>query len=230
MVMRLLSLELKRRWLARSAPEGPLRNLYEVPLPSSTQDWREVDFLAVDLETTGRDPLGHDIVSAGWVELRAGGIVLASAERRLVQPSRAMPEESAIIHAITDDEAAAGEPLPAVLAKLLESLTGRVLVAHYSPTETGFLDAACRRCFGTGLVVPVVDTLALARRQLERRKEAPERGALRLAALRERYDLPQYAMHDALGDALAAAELFLAQAEELSGGDPLPLGELLAGR
>jgi DNA polymerase-3 subunit epsilon len=227
--MKLLPLELKRRWLARSAPEGPLRAFYEVPLPSATLDWREVDYLAVDLETTGRDPLGHEIVSAGWVELRAGGIVLGSAERRLVRPSRAMPEESAIIHAITDDEAAGGETLTAVLGSLLESLAGRVMVAHYSATETGFLDAACRRCFGAGLVVPVVDTLRLARRQLHRRNESPARGELRLVALRERYDLPVYAMHDALADALAAAELFLAQAEELSGGGPLQLRGLLAG-
>jgi len=35
-------------------------------------------------------------------------------------------------------------------------------------------------------------------------------------------------MHDALGDALAAAELFLAQAEELSAGERLPLGQLLS--
>ena len=187
-----------------------------------------MDYLAVDLETTGRDPGTDEIVSAGWVELHGAVIQLGTARRRLVRPSRAMPERSAVIHAITDDEAAGGEPIESVLAELLEALAGRVLIAHYTPTELGFLDAACRRAFGVGLLVPAVDTLHLARQCCARRGSRPARGELRLDALREHYGLPPHAIHDALGDALAAAELFLAQAEELATGGSLRLGSLLS--
>lgn len=224
---KLLPLGLRRRRLARSLPPGPLRDFHAVDLPPGGTDWRAVEFVALDFETTGSDPRSEDIVSAGWVVVRDGAIDLATAARRLVRTSKPMPERSAVIHAITDDEAAGGESLFTVLEDLLGILSGRVLVAHYATAERGFLDAACRRCFGDGLVLPVVDTLQLARLRLEREGRELVRGDLRLDALRARHGLPDHAMHDALGDALATAELFLAQAEHLAAGEPLPLRSLV---
>jgi DNA polymerase-3 subunit epsilon len=223
----LLLLGLRRRRLARSLPPGPLRDFHSVAFPPAGADWRSVEFVALDFETTGSDPQTEDIVSAGWVVLRHAAVELETATRRLVRPSKAMPERSAVIHAITDDEAAMGEALATLLADLLGILAGRVLIAHYAPAERGFLDAGCRRCFGAGLVLPVVDTLQLARSRLEREGRELVRGDLRLDALRVRYGLPHHALHDALGDALATAELFLAQAEHLAAGEPLPLHALL---
>ncbi len=223
----LLPWEWRQRRLARTAPAGPLRRFYEAPFPAARADWRSLEYLALDLETTGTDARTEQIVSAGWVVLRGPSIDLSTATRRLVRPSKAMPEASAVIHAITDDEAAAGEPPCRVIEELLGELEGRVLVAHYAPTERGFLDAACRSCFGGGLLVPTVDTLALGHRAAVRRGRDPARGGLRLAALRARYNLPAYASHDALVDAMAAAELFLALAAEMQGGAVLPLKALL---
>jgi len=223
----LLPWDLRRRRLARSVPAGPLRRFYEVPFAAPRADWRSLEYLALDLETTGTDPRTEEIVSAGWVVLRGPSIDLSTATRRLVRTSKAMPERSAVIHAITDDEAGAGESPSAVLDDLLGALQGRVLIAHYAATERGFIDAACRRCYGAGLLVPTVDTLALAHRSCVRQGREPVRGELRLAALRERYNLPAYASHDALVDAIAAAELFLAQMEELAGAGPVPLKAFL---
>lgn len=224
----LLPWDLRRRHLARSVPAGPLRRFYEVPFPAPGADWRSLEYLALDLETTGTDPCADEVVSAGWVVLHGPSIDLSTATRRLVRASKPMPERSAVIHAITDDETGAGESLCAVLEDLLRDLQGRVLIAHYAATEHGFLDAACRRCFGGGLLVPTVDTLALAHRSCLRQGRQPVRGGLRLAALRERYNLPAYASHDALVDAIAAAELFLAQMEELAGAGTAPLKAFLA--
>ena len=224
----LLPWDLRRSRLARSVADGPLRRFYEVPFASPRADWRSLEYLALDLETTGTDPRAEEIVSAGWVVLRGTSIDLSTATRRLVRTSKAMPERSAVIHSITDDEALAGESLLAVLEDLLGQLQGRVLIAHYAATEFGFVDAACRRCFGAGLLVPTVDTLTLAHRSCVRQGREPVRGDLRLGALRERYNLPAYASHDALVDAIAAAELFLAQMEELAGAGPVPLRAFLA--
>jgi len=227
-LLSLLPWDLRRRRLARSVPAGPMRRFYEAPFANPRADWRALEYLALDLETTGTEPRSEEIVSAGWVVLRGPAIDLSTATHRLVRTSKAMPERSAVIHAITDDEAGAGEPLHAVLEELLGDLQGRVLIAHYAATERGFLDAACRRCFGGVLLVPTVDTLALAHRSCVRQGREPVRGGLRLAALRERYNLPAYASHDALVDAIAAAELFLAQMEELAGAGPAPLKAFLA--
>ena len=193
-----------------------------------TANWRDVEYLALDLETTGRDPRTEQIVSAGWVEVRHAAVDLGTARRRLVRTSKAMPERSAVVHAIMDDEAASGEPLGDVLADLLAALAGRVLIAHYAATELGFVDAACRSCFGVGLVTPAVDTLQLAEKELARLGQPRVKGQLRLGALRDVHNLPRHTMHDALSDAVAAAELFLAQMETLDAAGPVTLRTILA--
>lgn len=227
-LLALVPLQLRRRRLARTLQDSPLRRFYETPLRSTRSDWQEFEYVALDLETTGTDPRTEEIVSFGWVLLRGAAIDLSTATRRLVRTSKAMPERSAVIHAITDDEAEAGEPPCKVLESLLGVLAGRVLIAHYAATEHAFVDAACRRCFGGRLLVPTVDTLYLAQRRFAWQRREPARGDLRLAALRERYNLPVYPAHDALVDALAAAELFLAQVEELSASGAVPLKAILA--
>ena len=62
-----------------------------------------------------------------------------------------------------------------------------------------------------------IDTLRIAQRRFARHNQVLKTGDLRLFNLRRRYQLPQYKAHNALTDALAGAELFLALAAE--GGD-----------
>ena len=98
-------------------------------------------------------------------------------------------------------------------------------MAHHARIERTFLDAACTRLYGGTLPnLKFADTLALEKRSLdpagERRfqagRPAPVGGAL------ERYGLPRYKAHNALTDALAAAELFLAQAGHAAGRGTCP--------
>jgi DNA polymerase-3 subunit epsilon len=67
----------------------------------------------------------------------------------------------------------------------------------------------------------VVDTFELERRVVAGGWGAePARGALRLWTARERRGLPVYRAHEALTDALACAELYLAQRAELEAAAP----------
>jgi DNA polymerase-3 subunit epsilon len=226
----LFSLDYRRRRLVRRAPAGPARDFLSTPFPETKTDAREAEYVALDLETTGLDPQGDEILSFGWVRMRGHLIDMSTAQHRIVRPSRAIPERSAVVHGIMDDAAAEGEPLEAPLTDLLHELAGRVLIAHHARIETGFLAVASWRLFGTKLVVPTVDTLQLALRDLERRNQSYRSGDLRLDALRSRYNLPRYKAHDALVDALAAAELFAAMLAERDNGRPLPLRQFLVER
>lgn len=199
----------RRRLLAR-APAGPLRDFLAVPPPDPDRRCDAIPWLALDLETTGGDPARDEIVSFGWVCADGARIDLGTARHRIVRLAGAMTPTSATIHRITDDEAAAGAAPEAALRELLAALAGRVLVAHHARTELGFVAAACRRVFGGDIAIPAVDTLTVAGRRLTRPGKPPPPGSLRLGALRRRYGLPRYPAHDALADALAAAELFLA--------------------
>jgi DNA polymerase III subunit epsilon len=227
-MLKVLLLDWRRRLLLRKAPPGPLREYLARPFPLAGTDWRSVDFLAVDLETTGLDQRKDSILSVGHVTLSGGAIVLATAAHRVVRFVGDIPAASAVIHQITDDQAALGEDLEVVIADLLRVLSGKVLIAHHAHIETTFISRACRQVYGVGFVVPVVDTQVLAQRQLERRQIAYKGSDLRLHALGERYNLPRYAAHNAFYDALSAAELFLAQVANLGEGRLLPLRGILA--
>lgn len=228
MPVRTLLLDLRRRLGLRKAPAGPLRDYLAVEFPNPSRDYRNLDYLAIDLETTGLDPKRNGILSVGYVAVRGNRIDLGSARHRLVLADRAIPEASAIIHQITDDQAAHGEPLRIVIEDLLGDLAGKVMIAHHAAVERAFLDVACRHLFGAGLLMPIIDTQALARRSFERRNASYKGSDLRLHALGERYNLPRYGAHNALNDALAAAELFLAQAAYLEGRRGAALRDLLS--
>jgi DNA polymerase-3 subunit epsilon len=210
MWQRLLPLDFRRRRLLRSVPSGPLRDYLAIAFPERSTDYREIEFVALDLETTGLDCRRDEILSIGLVSLKAGRIELATAEHHLVAPQGLIPETSATLHHITDDTAAAGKSLSEVLPSVFSRLGGRVLLGHHVGLEHAFLDAACRRLYGAGFLAPLADTEVLVQHWLERKNEAFGGHELRLHALRERYGLPRYKAHNALIDALATAELFCA--------------------
>lgn len=223
----LFGLDFRRRRLLAKAQSGPLRTFLEVPFPDKATDFRRVPFVALDLETTGLDPRRDEILSVGLVALQNHRIDLATARHYLVTPSGAIPEASAVIHQITDDRAAQGRPLAEVMAEVLPQLAGRVLIAHHARIERLFLSAACERLYGSPFIMPVADTEALVRRSLDQLNRPYKAGDLRLNALRERYALPRYGAHNALSDALAAAELFVAYSARHSPDRGAPLRRFL---
>ena len=210
MWQRFLPLDYRRRHLLRNVPPGPLHDYLAAPFADPGSDYREIEFVALDLETTGLDSSRDEILSIGLISLKAGRIELATAEHYLVTPMRSIPERSAIIHRITDDTAAGGNELAAVMPSVFSRLCGRVLLGHHVGIERAFLDGACRRLYGSGFLIPLADTEFLTHRWLEQRGHTFAGSDLRLHALRERYGLPRYGAHNALTDALATAELFCA--------------------
>lgn len=218
---RFLGADFRRRRLLAKAPAGPLRDYLATPIPAKESASGEVAYLALDLETTGGDPEHDEIVSFGWVAVNGKRIDLATAQHRVVRLRAAISPTSAVIHHITDDEADRGCRLEQALTELLQALAGRVLIAHRVETELDFVGHACARVYGGRIVIPAVDTLQIAIRKQQRRQQIPRRGSLRLHALREKYGLPRYRAHNALSDALSAAELFLAQQADAPGATPL---------
>lgn len=224
----LFGLDKKRRRLLKQVPEGPLRDFYEISFPDPDRDWRRVDYLPIDLETTGMNPKKEEILSVGYTTIRGQCLRLSDSTHYLIRPSRDIPESSAVVHGIMDDAALSAEIMEEVLPRVLRALAGKVMVAHFAQIETRFLSEACQRIYGFPLICPVVDTLDLEARVLRYTGRIPKQGELRLAALREKYGLPRYPAHNALTDAIAAGELFLAQAAYRANSKPLNLKSLLA--
>ena len=227
--MKLLSrLERTRKRLFDRAPLGPGRNYLEGAWPSEDAMTQNCPLLALDLETTGLNPAESDIVSIGWALVDAGKIDLSTARYSLVRPRAALTPSSVAIHGISDDQAALGEALDRVLGELLTDLRGRVLVGHHVGMDAQFLATACRNLGWGTIRFPALCTLHLAERRARRRQAALPAGALTLGGLRRSFGLPNYPEHDALWDAIAAAELWFALEAEISGGaSQLRLGSVL---
>ncbi len=220
------SLEAKRRRALQRAPAGPMRDFLAAPLAAPDTPCAAAEIVSLDLETTGLDPTRHHILSMGLVEIRQQTIHLDSAWHRLIRQHDELPAESVVIHRITDDQAAAGMPLEETLPQLLARLAGRVMLVHFARVEQRFLDAACRRLYGAPFLIPTIDTLVLAQRYLSLRNHSIQAGDLRLFNLRPRFGLPRYRAHNALSDALATAELFLAMSAEMAPGDSCRLKKM----
>lgn len=216
---------LRRRRAVRRLPDGPVRRYLEVPGPGHATPLGELRLLAVDVETTGLDPRRDRVLSVGFVPVDGDRIVLGGAGSVLVRAGGEGSDDdgvgqSATVHGITDDDVAGGVSAEHALGMVFEALVGRVLLAHHSRIEIDFLGALCRRAYGVRPPLQAVDTLGLQRRVAGARIDmgfAAERVGedLRLWGARERFGLPRSRAHDALGDAVACAELYLAQVAEL---------------
>nr|WP_086940872.1 3'-5' exonuclease [Thaumasiovibrio occultus] len=204
--------------LASNAKDPRLVKFYQAGAVAKDTPLAEVPFVSVDFETTGLNSAEDRILSVGLVPFTLARIQCNGSAHWVVNPNRPLNEESVVIHGITDSDVEHAPRLNAIIGPLLEALAGKIVVVHYKNIERQFLDTAMQYLIGEGIQFPVVDTLdieyALQRRQTSGwwsrlRGKKPE--SVRLGKCRERYGLPAYQPHHALTDALATAELLIAQ-------------------
>jgi DNA polymerase III subunit epsilon len=174
-----------------------------------TAHWRAARFLAVDVETTGLDPRADEVVSFAAVPVEGGRVRASDAVSGLVRPSFPPPGPSVEIHGLRGADLAAAPPPGEALAPLAAALRGRVPVAHAAWVERSFL-----RPQGVGMPRRVLDTAVLWRALCVQRGEG-DPGWRPLTELAEALGLPAHRPHDAEGDALTAAQVFIALATHL---------------
>jgi DNA polymerase-3 subunit epsilon len=170
-------------------------------LRARTNPFAGIDFVIVDVETTGWDPQEATITEIGAVRVSGGQV--CGQFSSLINPGGAIPASVAALTGIDDAMVAAAPPLRSVLPRFLAFASGGVLIAHNAAFDVGFLTAACQSC---GLPWPgfrVLDTVELARRVL-REDEVPD---CKLATLAAFFGARTRPRHRALPDALATAEV-----------------------
>jgi DNA polymerase-3 subunit epsilon len=178
--------------------------------------WDSVTYWALDLETGGLDPRSDPILSVGMVPIRAGAIRLGEAFQTLVRPeeAEAIDPSSMQAHHLLPGDVRDAPLLVTVLAHVDRRLREGALLVHQAALDVPFLRRAYKRSGLRWPDPPVVDTVALLLKAAKRARfvnpDAPEQEPeLNLTAARRRLGLPDYGAHDALTDAVAAAELFL---------------------
>ncbi len=223
----LIGYEAQRKKLLKKTPKGALYDFLSVPFPDPKTPISELPILSVDFETTGLNAKADKLLSVGFVEINSLQIQLSTCYHQIIKTKASLEESNVIIHHITDEQKDQGKALRIVVEKLLKALAGKVMLAHFARIERQFLTQACLELYGMSPVFPIIDTLAIAKRRLDKHDIAYDPSELRLSNLRSKAELPDHFAHNALNDAIATAELLLVQNSEISSSKEITLTELL---
>ena len=150
------------------------------------------EFVAFDLETTGLSARNDRIIEIGAVILKNGKEI--ERFQTFVDPQRPLERKITDLTGITDDMLRDAPKIEEVLPKFLEFVGGRVLVAHNSKFDTGFIRAECERQ-GYTYDLTDADTLALAQQLM------PQLGKYKLDVVAKALCLPNFNHHRAADDA-----------------------------
>jgi len=219
--------EAKRKRLLKKIPDGPLHDFLSVPFPALDTPIAQLPILAVDFETTGLDAKVDKLLSVGFVLMEQEQIKLNTSYHQIIKTKKQLEESNVIIHQITDAQKEQGQPLRTVVEQLLKALAGKVMLVHFARIERQFLQQACIELYGVAPDFPIIDTLVVAKRQLDKRDVAYDPSELRLSNLRHQYKLPDHHGHNALNDAIATAELLLAQMANRASNNKISLKDII---
>jgi DNA polymerase-3 subunit epsilon len=194
-------------------------------MPPALTPWREAELCVIDLETTGLDAATDEIISFATVPIVGGRARPGDGTYRLVRPHRMPEAETIVIHGLRSEDLVAARTLSEVLDDLLAAITGRPIVAHVATIEERFLTGALSAA-DIELRNPLIDTAKLAT-ELFARRDRPAPDPIALAALAGALGLPVHRRHEADGDALTTAQVFLALATQLDSYEPQTIGSLV---
>ena len=165
-----------------------------------TQNMRfDEEYVAFDLETTGLNSKTDRIIEIGAVIMKQGREI--DRFQTFVDPERKLEKKIVDLTGITDDMLAGAPKIGEVLPKFLEFVGGRVLVAHNSDFDTGFIRAECARQ-GLSYDLTAADTLILSQNML------PGLNKFKLDIVANALSLPEFNHHRAADDAVTCGMIF----------------------
>lgn len=211
----------KNKWLS-AAKKTVFSPLYHEAFPTGSQSIRNTTFLAVDCEMTGLDPKKDSLLSIGWIEISNHRVKLSSANHMLVYAENSVGA-SAKIHGLRDNQLAGAASIGKVLSIFTRDACGKILIFHHAHLDLAFLQKAALETIGCPLLFPYIDTLQIEKSRLAMQNRSD---SLQLNLCRQRYNLPPAFEHNALDDARATAELFLAQTASMNPKTDLQLKDL----
>jgi DNA polymerase-3 subunit epsilon len=162
----------------------------------------DAELVVFDLETTGLSARRDRLCEIGAVRVRA--LEIADTFETLVNPGTILPASIARLTGIRDTDLRRAPRPEAAVRRFLAFAGDAPLAAHNARFDVSFLDGEVERLSGRRVAAPVLDTVWLARRLLQRRSER-----FSLASLAHFFGTATSPCHRALPDAVATAEILV---------------------
>lgn len=174
---------------------------------------------AVDTETTGPDATKARVIQIGAIGIAHGKVVRQPRFDLLIDPGEAIPSEASLVHGITDGDVDGAGSFPDAWAQFQEFVGDRILVGHSIGFDLAVLERECRRA---GL--PWKKPRALCVRLLATLAN-PNLADHSLETIAAWLRLEIAGRHSALGDAIAAGDIFAGLIPKLRKRNIRTLGE-----
>ncbi len=166
-----------------------------------------LDFVALDVETTGLDEKRNEITEIGIVRFRKG--VLVAEYSSLVKPKEKISEYVSNMTGITNEMVSHAPDFEEVVQEMLEFIGDDLVVGHNIKFDIGMLDQALIRIDKPVLGNVVLDTLDIVSIL------NPTGSSFKLSHLAKVYGVLEENVHRAKDDSLMTANLYLRLVEEI---------------
>lgn len=171
-----------------------------VILNGNDVDVEENSYVVVDLETTGLHPMFNEIIEIGAIKVKDGETI--DEFHALIKPKEKLDSFTTQFTSITDEMLQDQPSIEEVLPKFLNFCKGSVLVAHNANFDYRFLRYYTKKICGIDWHLPVIDTLALAKRLVRL-------SSYNLEKLVSHFKIGSFKHHRALEDARVTTKVFL---------------------
>ncbi len=161
-----------------------------------------ITYTVLDTETTGLDPLTDEIISIAAVRIVNGKLLKNEIFNTFINPKIAIPDESIKIHGIRPEMVEGQPTIEKILPLFHQFAENTVLVGHNVAFDMKMFQVK-EDISKTQFTQPVLDTMFLSA------VIHPSHRYHNLEAIADRLGITISGRHTALGDALAAAEIFL---------------------
>ncbi len=207
----------RNHYLRNTSAPALLRDLLTEVNPVVESLAKDQEYIIVDLETTGLDSEQDIILSIGWITLVDGKMDLSDARHFYIDDSSQINPETAVINHITPQMLEDGVPIHDAMSEFLHAAKGKILVAHACIVESQFFNQYLGANYSTpAFPLLWLDTMCIEKKLALALNQGNETD-VSLSETRRRYGLPEYHGHNALTDAVATAELLLAQTKRIDG-------------
>ncbi|MCW5659737.1 MAG: 3'-5' exoribonuclease [Burkholderiaceae bacterium] len=196
--------------MSRDATVAPRPEYYDFALLERAREAHALDeqplaeltYTVFDTETTGLDPTRDEIIQIGAVRIVNLRLLRGETFDQLVDPQRRLDAASTRVHGIGPDMLRGQPTIDEVLPAFHAFCADAVLVGHNAAFDMRFLQ--CKEtATGVRFQQPLLDTLLLSE------VLHPALDSHALEAIAERLGVRIEARHNALGDAIITAEVFL---------------------